>query len=137
MTLVEVVTGVVILGTVLASLAVARGRFARQWSEADQKLAATRALDALINEWMSGGGTPAPRVPLQAEGPLAGLRDCVWRTQTVRDASAAQLNAVIVRVEAISRPSRLAQPALLASVDLLVHFVPPRPTSRPAARGAP
>ncbi len=125
MTLIEVVTGLVILGTVLASLAIARGRFARQWADADRKLAATRALDAQIAEWMN---LPTPAVPLRGEGALTGVPGCIWRTETRRDAEGTRLSAVIVRVDAIQRNN----PQLLASVDLLVHVAPRPPASRPA-----
>src|SRR5947207_5843225 len=83
MTLIEVVAGLVILGTILASLAVARGRFARQWSAADRKLAAVRALDALVTEWMNAPGDGA--VPLNREGRVGDSRGLLWRTRAFRD----------------------------------------------------
>src|SRR5258706_11329593 len=85
MTLIEIVAGLVILGTILASLAIARGRFARQWAAADRKLAATKAVDAMIAGWMES--TP-PRVPVNREGVLAGVGKHVWKTRAVRDAGA-------------------------------------------------
>ena len=38
MTLIEVLAGLAILGAVLASLSIARGRLLRQWADADKKL---------------------------------------------------------------------------------------------------
>ena len=127
MTLIEIVAGLVILGTVLASLAIARGRFARQWSAADRKLAAVRALDALVTEWMNAPGDGA--VPLNREGRVADSRGLLWRTRAFRDPEARRLSAVIVRVEVTDRTE-----SPLAAVDLLVHV---SPATQPARGGTP
>jgi hypothetical protein len=127
MTLIEIVAGLVILGTILASLAIARGRFARQWSAADRKLAAVRALDALVTEWMNAPGEAT--VPLDRQGRVADAQGLIWRTRATRDPEARRLSAMIVRVEVIDR-SELP----LAAVDLLVH-VPP--ATQPTRAGAP
>src|SRR6185437_1081783 len=79
MTLIEIIAGLVILSTILASLAIARGRFARQWAEADRKLTATRALDALVAEWMQKGD-----VPLNRKGVLPEAKNLFWRTRAIR-----------------------------------------------------
>ena len=122
MTLIEVVVGLVILGTILASLAIARGRFARQWAAADRKLTAAKALDGLIAEWMQ-----RPFVPLNRQGPLPGTmpgtRDFIWRTTALRNRDAAPLLAAIVRVEVFDRDEKRDQ-APIVIVDLLVHAAP-------------
>src|SRR4051812_10899949 len=92
MTLIEVVAGLVILGTILASLAIARGRFARQWAVADRKLEATKAVDAMIAGWMESN---PPQVPLNREGVLPGVAKHVWRTRVLRDAGAEKVLANI------------------------------------------
>src|SRR5687767_9012408 len=97
MTLVEVMAGLVVLGTLLAAVTVARGRFLRQWAEADRRLAATRAVDALLSEWLSGS---PQAVPVNSRGSLVGgAAKQFWRTQVIRDAAAAELGAVVVRLE--------------------------------------
>ena len=123
MTLIEIVAGLVILGTILASLAIARGRFARQWAAADRKLAATKAVDEMIAGWMES--TP-PRVPLNREGVLPGVAKHVWRTRVLRDAGAQKVLADIVRVEAyeVGAADRAVMPVV--AVDLLVHRAPRR-----------
>src|SRR4051794_41700165 len=85
-TLIEVVAGLVILATVLASVTIARGRMLRQWAEADRKLAATRAADAMIAQWVADSDLAAP---VASRGAVAGVEDCAWRTQIRRDANAA------------------------------------------------
>src|SRR5947209_13143962 len=80
MTLIEVIAGLVILGTILASLAIARGRFARQWSAADRKLAAVRALDALVADWMN---VPGSSVPLNRQAAVPDAPKFIWRTRPI------------------------------------------------------
>src|SRR3954463_11233756 len=79
-TLVEVLAGLILMGTVLASVLIARGRFVRQWAQAEQRLAATRAADAMMSRWMSG---PPQAVPVPAQGPVDGLAGYVWRTRSL------------------------------------------------------
>jgi len=110
-TLIEVLAGLVVLGTVLSSVLIARGRFLRQWGDAQQKINAAHAADALLEKWMSG---PAEMIPLGEERLNADLR---WRTQRVANTEAAKLEANVVRLEILRQ--RDAKP--LVSVEFLVH----------------
>jgi type II secretory pathway pseudopilin PulG len=130
MTLIEVVTGLAIMGTVLASLAIARGRFARQWAAADRKLATARALDAQISEWMDRSSG----VPVLAEGVLAGANDCTWRTRTIHDPAALPLGATVVRIEVFQRGPQSPSALPILNVDLLVHVKPTLPRMLPVER---
>jgi hypothetical protein len=119
MTLVEVLAGLVVLGTVLASLVVARGRLLRQWADADRKLTAAHAVDELMSKWMSG---PPNAVPVPRQGALAGAPDCVWRTQFVAGRAARDLHARVVRVEVFdARAPRRTTPLL--TLDFLLRDV--------------
>ena len=130
MTLVEVVAALVILGTILAALAVARGRFTRHWAEADRKLNVAKALDALILEWTDG---PFATVPVNRQGRLPNTRTCIWRTRALRTADAAKLNAIIVRVEVFDRGDEEKSNGVpVVSLDLLVHLPPNRGTVKSA-----
>lgn len=123
MTLIELIAGLVILGSVLAALAVARGRFARQWAAADRKLHAVKALDALIAEWMQA---PAPQIPVNRQGALPDVKNCVWRARASRHSGSSKLNAEVVRVEVFDRAdAEKANAPPIVTVDLLVH-VPQR-----------
>jgi hypothetical protein len=51
MTLIEVAAGLAILGTLMASLLVARSRYLRQWATAGRKQEAVIAADALLSAW--------------------------------------------------------------------------------------
>jgi hypothetical protein len=130
MTLIEVIAGLVILGTILASLAIARGRFARQWSAADRKLAAVRALDAVVADWMN---VPGSSVPLNRQAAVPDAPKFIWRTRPIPDPAATKLSAVIVRVEIFDRADADRDSAIpITAVDLLVHLAPRR-ASRPVA----
>jgi len=121
MTLIEVLAGMVILGTVLTSVAIARGRFLRQWRDAEQKLVAGRAVDELIGGWMNGSGAP----PVPGEGTLGEMPGYVWRTRYVPSRAADELNAAVVRVEVLSD----VKPVM--AVEILVHRMP-LATTRPS-----
>jgi hypothetical protein len=129
MTLIEVVAGLVILGTILASLAIARGRFARQLAAADRTLAATRALDSLITEWM------ASSPPVNRHGNLAGPRGLEWQTRTLQSREAEQLSAAVLRVEVIDRLNEHQSQTPMLTVDLLLHVSPRRMASQPETPG--
>lgn len=101
LTLTEVVAGLVLLTTVLSAVFVARGRFLRQHADADRQLAAARAADAMIGQWLAG---PADRVPLRGEGELPGVKGCQWTTRPISDATAASLGAIVVRLEVTQIP---------------------------------
>src|SRR5437667_12469498 len=74
-TLVEVLAGLLLLGTVLASALIARGRFLRQWAAADQRLAAAHAADAMLATWL---GAPAPSAAVPGPGAVADLNGYSW-----------------------------------------------------------
>src|SRR5438876_3770040 len=79
-TLIEVLAGLVVLGTLLVSVAVARARFVHQLADAERRLRATRAVDTMLGTWFAG---PTPAVPTAAEGSLDGAADFAWRTRLV------------------------------------------------------
>lgn len=122
-TLIEIVAGLVILGTLLVSVSIARARFLRQWAEADRKLTAVRAADKLMARWMSG---PPQNVPLAGEGPLEGAANFTWRTRIFRDPAASDLGALLVRLEVndLAAPAGRKQPGF--AVEFLVHDFRPQ-----------
>jgi hypothetical protein len=147
MTLVEVVAGLVLLATVFAAVAVARGRFVRQWSDADRQLRATRAADALLAGWLGG---PPGMVPVRGSGPLADADGFRWQTRPVRESAAERLEAQVVRLEVFGPPgaeaagsgspapqaaeARQAAPVLV--VDFLLRVDAPTTGDATTARGA-
>ncbi|MDB5290918.1 MAG: hypothetical protein JWL69_2159 [Phycisphaerales bacterium] len=110
MTLVEVLAALVLLGTILTSLTIARGRFLRQWAVADRRLRATRAVDAMLSQWIAGS---PDAVPAPGRGLLEDVPNTMWRTRRIQSAAARGLGAVIVRLEVWETGAGLAEPAQL------------------------
>jgi hypothetical protein len=129
-TLVEVLCGLVVLGTLLASVTIARGRFLRQWSIAEKRLAVAEALEPMLAEWVSYPSEAVPR-----EGMLT-AQGCVWRTTLVPNAAAAQLDAVVCCVDVFEAKRARTSPPVL-SVEFLVREGRRTPATKPAAGGQP
>src|SRR5258706_1601225 len=93
-TLIEALAGLVVLGTLLVSITIARGRFMRQRAQAEQKIAAAAAVDSLVSKWMAGNGAA---IPLADAGPLDGLPNHTWHTRVI--AQKPDINASSIRLE--------------------------------------
>jgi hypothetical protein len=120
-----VVAGLFVLGVLVSSVTVARARLARQWAEADRRLAAARALDAMAARWLADD---ADAIPVSATGNLEGVAGCTWRTMALADASARTLGAVVVRVEVMDGRRTIF------SLELLKHVEPRRARGEGEAR---
>jgi hypothetical protein len=116
----------VLLGTILSSALVARGRFQRQLRDADDKIAAVRAADALVSRWIA---LPAGTVPVPGEGAVSHASELTWRTNWVSDPYAQRLGARKARLD-VFNDRAAAQPPLV-SIEFLLQR-PPRPA--PATR---
>ena len=127
--------GLVVLGTVLASVVVARGRFLRQRALADRQLRATEAVDQLVSNW-TGGGTSFDAVPRSASGSLPGVDGCRWRTTERRHPAAAMLGARVVRIEVWDRDPEVGGRAPVTALELLVRDRPVTPAATRESGGA-
>jgi hypothetical protein len=114
-----VLAGLVLLGTILSSALVARGRFLRQWRAADEKLTAVRAAEQLLAKWVI---LPAGAAPVPREGTLPDSPDLRWRTSWVSSAGAARLGARVARLEILDR---LGSARPLVSIEFLVRTTKP------------
>jgi prepilin-type N-terminal cleavage/methylation domain-containing protein len=126
LTLIEVVVGLVLLGTLVAALAIARGRAIRQYARADVQLRASRAVDTMLTRWLEG---PPGAIPIRGGGVLSGVDRCAWRTRPLRDESVEHLGAMRVRLEVWEpdvSPTRGADDESAAAL-LSVEFLVPRP----------
>lgn len=116
-----------ILGTILSSAVIARGRFQRQIRESDDRLAAVRAADELVGKWLSQPvGTP----PVPGSGTAGSSDELVWRTTWVPDRAARRLGARIARLDILDRRGSSRVP--LVSLEFLLRPAPP--TTREGAR---
>jgi hypothetical protein len=124
MTLIEVVGGLALLGTLLVAVLLAKAKFTRQAATADRKLQAVAAADELLTAWRQD----AHALPRDGSGPIAGDRQLSWRTRSVANADVAALGAQTVRLEVLD--DRVAG-AVLAAVEIVVE--PPAPAGGTAA----
>lgn len=124
MTLIEALAGLVMLGSLLTVVTIARSRANQQYARAQQRLAASRAADSLLAEWFS---SPAPTVPLNAHGTLPQAPHLRWRTTSRSNAGATAMRALITRLEVFDPASRSGAPVL--SLELLVPA--PAPAAQP------
>lgn len=115
LTLIEVVAGLALMGTLLTTLLLAHSAHARQVRAAQDKLAAVDALDGLLTRW-EVAGTSAPR---RDEGELPGHPELVWRTRPIRNRAAENLRSEVVVIEVFERNVASGADAL-CSVELLV-----------------
>ena len=122
MTLIEVVAGLAILGTLLASLVVARSRYLMQWALAGRKEQAVVAADRLLSSWWA-----APdKWPRHGEGDLPQTK-MRWRTSILDNPVAKDLDAQVVRLEIFeSADSSLEEQRPLSQVDVVLNL-PPKP----------
>lgn len=124
LTLVEVIAALVILGTVLVGLVMARSRHAHQVATSRQRMAAVRATDELIASWW----TSQAGVPEEATGSVPGSEGMAWQTRPVRNVEVESVGGRVVRVEVMPAASRgLADRAPaepLVTVDLVLPAKP-------------
>ena len=128
LTLVELLAGLVVLGTLLTMVVTARGRFVEQWADADKKLAATRELESRVTSWIDRP-TSMPRVP--SEGPLTTVPTHRWRTQYVADPAATDLFTRVVRVEVLPARSTRSHSKPLVAVEFLLRDDRLAPATQP------
>ncbi len=112
-TLVEVLGGLVLLGTLLTGLLLAKSQAQRQYTDAGDKLEAIELADRLLTEWFSR----PDHWPRDDTGPIDGHEDLRWRTETVSDEAARELGLERVRLT-ITESTGSNQP--LTSVEVLI-----------------
>ena len=115
MTLIETVVGLAILGTLIASLVVARSRALHQWAVAGRKQQAIAIADELLSRWWA----QPTRIPVNGSGALAdGMQ---WQTHLLDNPESKQLGIRIVELQVMGQPddgTLIAKP--LASVDFVL-----------------
>lgn len=135
MTLVEVVAGLALLGSVLVGILLARAGYLRQAARSSRRLEAIAAADALLTAWHQD---PALLKP-ESSGALAGDSQLAWRTAIVPSAEAQSLGARIVRLEVLDERAVASATPVLATVEFLVepeNKLPLRPaTTQPLGAG--
>ncbi len=115
LSLVEVVAAIVILGTILVGVVLAKARHTRQLAIAQQQQVAVRAADELLSGWwVSREG-----VPREGRGQLATQPGMVWETKVVENAEVQRLGARVVRLE-VRLAEGLGQAGSISSEDQIL-----------------
>jgi type II secretory pathway pseudopilin PulG len=111
MTLVEVVAGLALLGSLLVGLLLARIAVSRQQTQADQRLEAVEGCDRLLSAWQASG----QKVPHRSSGRTSDRanNDLRWSTRVLRTLTIETTAIEVVRLE-ITRGDKV-----LAHVDVL------------------
>jgi hypothetical protein len=114
-TLVEVLAALVLTGSLLVALVLAKSRHERQWDTAQRRLAAVRAADQLLAGWWAEPGS----MPLSGTGVVEDQPQLLWRTSLVSNTPVEQLGARVLQLELLAADGRVHEPPL-AMVELVV-----------------
>jgi len=115
LTLVEVVAGLVLLATLLASILVAFGSQAAQIRAARDRMAAIDMADRLLSEWTSQNAIPA----VGTQQSLPGTENWSWRVVAKKSAELERTGVSSVCVQVFRSPQTGTE-RVLASVDVIV-----------------
>ena len=113
-TLVEVLAGTVILGTLLASSIVAAGRLEAQSARSELRVEACRVADQLLETWW----TDRSEIPRSDSGLTGVDQQWRWRTCIVDSDAGQEFGAEVVALEVF--PADGAHCDALARVELLL-----------------
>ena len=106
-TLVEVMAGLALLGTLLVSMVLARGRLLEQKIQATRTLDAAAVAERVLAEWWQD---PAA-IPVGESGEIEG-EGLLWRTERRGDVEAKKSGAQVVRLELRRKEAGATQPLL-------------------------
>lgn len=114
-TLIEVVAGLAILGSLLVAVVLAKGRHTQQWSQANRQLQAVEAADAMLTTWWSN----TAGVPRSGSGQTTGPVPFRWQTRIVPHEEIERLSISVVRLEIHDQSDR-GSVSPLVTVDVVV-----------------
>lgn len=114
MTLIEVVAGIGLMGTVLVVTLATHSAHVRQQQQAERKLAAVRALDRLIAKRVEDRHWLEPN----EEGVLGDSPPMQWTTRIVPGAGSEELDCEVLRVSAMT--TLAGRSVEIAHVNLVV-----------------
>jgi hypothetical protein len=125
LTLIEVVAGLALLGGLLVTILLARGRFVTRGRDVDRSLEACRLADELLERWWQD----RRKIPRNGAGEIPGRYGWRWRTRIVDNEDAADLGARAVAVEILPprEGSDDGEPSPAARVEILLPTTVHRP----------
>lgn len=128
LTLIEVIAAIVILGTILVGVVLARARHTRQIRLSQRKAQAVRAADALLTEWW----TRPEGIPVDQSG-LAGPDDAFqWQTRLRGNREVEQIGGQVLQLvlRDADPGSASASEGPLVRVELVLPGQRPGPDQR-------
>ncbi len=125
LTLIEVVAGMALLGGLLVTILLARGRFVTRGRDIDRSLQACRIAEELLDRWWADRRKTPPR----GTGDVPGHAGRRWRTRVVDNEAAAGLGARAVAVEILppNEGGEGGEPPPAARVEILLPTTVHRP----------
>lgn len=115
-TLVEVVVGLAIMGTLLVGILMARQNHTKQFDHAQSKIVAVQAADELLTKWWRD----PEQFPRHASGVCPGVDHLFWRTNIRQNHNASQLGIEVVRLEILETTFQIDG---TQSEDRIITFV--------------
>ena len=109
MTLIEVVAGIALLGTILTTTVLAQARLLRQHQRALVKLQAVEAVDRLLTQWSVAGH----EIPVGSSGVLLETPQVSWRTRLQRNQTDGPLSVAVVELTAYAASDPPDMPPLV------------------------
>jgi prepilin-type N-terminal cleavage/methylation domain-containing protein len=114
-TLLEVVVGLVLMGSLTASSLVALSAHQHSVVLAKQKQRANQIAETLLTDWYELSGN----VPTRGQGIVTAQGTWLWRTQPVGVRSVCGLPVNIIRLEVLGTVGTKREPQTLLSLELL------------------
>ena len=114
-TLIEVIAGLILMGSLVAAGLVALSSHQHAILLAKQRQQANQIAEILLVNWYEVQG----RVPLRDQGIIASQSQWLWRTQPVGLRSVCGLEANVIRLEVLGQVGGKVEPQVLVSIELL------------------
>jgi len=114
-TLIEVVVGLVLMGSLVASAMVALASHQHSQRLARQKHLANRVAESLLTNWYELRG----QVPIREQGTVSMDGEWLWRTQPVSVQTVCGLPVNVIRLEIVGRVGTRLEPRVLSSIELI------------------
>jgi type II secretory pathway pseudopilin PulG len=103
MTLIEVMAGLALLGTLLVTILLAKGRYTRMWARANLRSQAVSAADHLLTAWWATSDSL-----LRPDAGGTDVAELAWRRSLLENDAAKTAGLQVVRLEVFDdRPEQI------------------------------
>jgi len=116
LTLIEVVAGLALLGTLLTTIVLAKAKYIRQGASANRRMRAVLAADSLLTSWWQDLAS----FPRASTGQINGDQPLIWQTRLMDHETVPGLVADVVRLEIIEGNKGEKENQTLVTVDVMI-----------------